>query len=72
MVTGVQGVLAGLLHMGNLTFAGDESSSITSADAIKLATQTLGCDLTVPVTNRSLTVGGEKTMVPLTPAVRLQ
>ena len=59
--------LAGILHIGNLTFAGDEAASITSAESIGLVKATMATDLAACLTTRSMTVGAEKTVVPLTP-----
>ena len=50
-----------------MTFSGDEESRIVDTSHIQHATSALGTDLSSCLTTRSVSVGGERTIVPLTP-----
>ena len=63
--TDLFGCLAGILHVGNLTFSGDDTASIVASESVGHVTKCLGAELSACLTSRSMTVGGEKTIVPL-------
>ena len=59
--------LGGILHLGNLTFTGEEEAKIAAADALASMNKCFATDLSKCLTTRSMTVAGETTVVPLTP-----
>ena len=60
------GVLAGVLHVGNVTFTGDDNASIADESVSNAACEQLQSAVAACLTQRSMTVGTETTMVPLT------
>ena len=58
------GVLAGVLHVGNVTFTGDENAQIADDAVAKAACDQLQSAVASCLTQRSMTVGTETTMVP--------
>ena len=61
-------VLAGLLHVGNATFKGDDAAQLAEPAVVALAGTHLQAEVAGGLTQRSMTVGAETTMVPLTAA----
>ena len=63
---GLWACLAGVLHVGNLTFCGEDAAAINASDSISHLQTSMGTDLAACLTSRSMTVGTERTVVPLT------
>ena len=59
--------LAAVLHVGNITFDGDEEARVVSAEPLQQATAAIGTDLAMCLTTRTMSVAGESTVVPLSP-----
>ena len=62
----VWSLLAGVLHVGNVRFTGEDAAAIVDPEVAATACRLLQSEVSGGLTARSMTVGSETTLVPLT------